>query len=140
MINDLNEYLLILVGEMFHFARPTYGDELTLHFGDLHESRSQVLRDMNYLYGEFILGTRGSYWVSKDELKTDTVVLAIDAFITSYGYGLYLMLSDKNIFLIIPNDSESVVQLADWIFLAPKMSISVGPGLDYQCSTYAKLK
>ena len=132
MINDLSGYLSVLIGETFRIARPTYGDELTLHFGDLHEPKSQVLGCLHYLYGEFILSTRGSYWVSKDELKADTVVLTIYAFTIDIGYGLYLELSDKNVFLILPSSSEPEVELADWNFLTPnKELLSVGPGSSY---------
>lgn len=39
-LSDLQVYLAQLVGEPFRFARVSYGDELTLHFGDLRPSRS----------------------------------------------------------------------------------------------------
>jgi hypothetical protein len=41
----------------------SYGDELTLHFGILRESRSTKLRDRRY--GTYILSFRGSPWVLK---------------------------------------------------------------------------
>jgi hypothetical protein len=60
---DLQAYLTQLVGEPFRFARVSYGDELTLHFGDLRPARSPKLR--NKPYGSYILGVRGSPWVLK---------------------------------------------------------------------------
>ena len=52
-----------LVGEPFRFARVSYGEELTLHFGDLRPARSPKLQD--HLYGACILGVRGSSWILK---------------------------------------------------------------------------
>jgi hypothetical protein len=62
-LSDLQAYLMQLVGEPFRFARVSYGDELTLHFGDLRPARSPKLR--NKPYGAYILGVRGSPWVLK---------------------------------------------------------------------------
>ena len=59
----LQAYLAPLVGEPFRFARVSYGDELTLHFGDLRSARSPKLKA--HLYGAFILGVRGSPWILK---------------------------------------------------------------------------
>jgi hypothetical protein len=52
-----------LIGEPFRFTRVSYGDELTLHFGDLRPARSAKLGDK--LYGAYILGVRGSSWLLK---------------------------------------------------------------------------
>jgi hypothetical protein len=52
-----------LVGEPFRFARVSYGDEITFHFGDLEPARSPKLKDKHY--GAYILGLRGSSWVLK---------------------------------------------------------------------------
>jgi len=41
----------------------SYGDELTLHFGDLRLSDSKKLKDRRY--GTYILGFRGSPWILK---------------------------------------------------------------------------
>jgi hypothetical protein len=62
-LSELQAYLTQLVGEPFCFARVSYGDELTLHFGDLRPARSPKLR--NKPYGSYILGVRGSSWVLK---------------------------------------------------------------------------
>lgn len=62
-LSNLQAYLMQLVGEPFRFARVSYGDELTLHFGDLRPARSPKLR--NKPYGSYILGVRGSPWVLK---------------------------------------------------------------------------
>ena len=59
----LNAYLFQLVGEPFRFSRVSYGDELTLHFGDLRPARSPNLQ--HRLYGAYLLGLRGSRWVLK---------------------------------------------------------------------------
>jgi len=59
----LYAHLAQLVGEPFGFGRVSYGDELTLHFGDLRPARSPKLRDK--LYGAYILGLRGSSWILK---------------------------------------------------------------------------
>ena len=56
----LQGYLAQIVGEPFRFARISYGDELTLHFGDLKPARSAQLG--NRKYGSYIFGTRGSTW------------------------------------------------------------------------------
>jgi hypothetical protein len=59
----LQAYLTPLVGEPFRFARVSYGDELTLHFGDLRPAKSPELKEK--LYGAYILGPRASPWVLK---------------------------------------------------------------------------
>ena len=52
-----------LVGEPFRHARVSYGDELTLHFGDLRPAKSPKLTGKPY--GAYIFGARGSPWVLK---------------------------------------------------------------------------
>lgn len=59
----LQACLAQLVGEPFQFARVSYGDELTLHFGDLRPARSPKLKGKPY--GAYVVGTRGSPWVLK---------------------------------------------------------------------------
>ena len=54
----LQAILAQLVGEPFRFVRVSYGDEPTLHFGDLKPARSPKLHKQPY--GAFILGLRGS--------------------------------------------------------------------------------
>lgn len=68
-------YLSQLVGEPFRFARVSYGDELTLHFGDLRPARSPKLK--HQLYGSHILGLRGSPWILKS--GSEPVVIASGA-------------------------------------------------------------
>lgn len=60
---ELQTYLAQLVGEPFRFARVSYGDELTLHFGDLRPARSPKLK--GHLYGSYLLGVRSSAWLLK---------------------------------------------------------------------------
>lgn len=70
---SLQAYLAQLVGEPFRFARVSYGDELTLHFGDLRPARSPKLKARSY--GAYILGVRTSSWI----LKAGTVPLVLSA-------------------------------------------------------------
>jgi hypothetical protein len=62
-LRGLEGYLAQLVGEPFRLARVSYGDELTLHFGDLRPARSPKLKAKPY--GAYILGLRGSPWLLK---------------------------------------------------------------------------
>jgi hypothetical protein len=62
-LRGLQGYLAQLVGEPFRLARVSYGDELTLHFGDLRPARSPKLKSKPY--GAYILGLRGSPWLLK---------------------------------------------------------------------------
>jgi hypothetical protein len=71
---DLSAYLAQLVGEPFQFARVSYGDELTFHFGDLRPARSPKLKKP---YGSYILGLRGSAWVLKSGVEPLIVAAGI---------------------------------------------------------------
>ena len=77
-LSGLYAYLAQLIGEPFRFARVSYGDELTLHFGDLRPARSPKLKHKSY--GTYILGLRGSAWVlksgSEPVIVTDGVVFS----------------------------------------------------------------
>ena len=66
-LSGLHGYLAQLVGEPFRFARVSYGDELTIHFGDLRPARSPSLK--NKPFGAYVLGMRGSSWVLKAGLE-----------------------------------------------------------------------
>ena len=66
-LSGLYAYLAQLVGEPFRFTRVSYGDELTLHFGDLRPAHSPKLKHKRY--GAYILGLRGSSWVLKSGLE-----------------------------------------------------------------------
>lgn len=59
----LNAYLQQLVGEPFLQCRFSYGDELTLHFGQPREPRSKKL--IHRVVGSFTLGARASGWYLK---------------------------------------------------------------------------
>jgi hypothetical protein len=131
----LSAYLSQFIGEPFQFARVSYGDELTLHFGDLHPARSPKLKGK--LYGAYVLGVRGSSWVlkagteplvitsesapsafgrplGKEELEAGTFieptsrVLAATPFVVKPddGFGLQLGMSDGTTLLILPTPSE----------------------------------
>ncbi len=69
----LQAMLAQLVGELFQFARVSYGDELTLHFGNLRPATLPKLHKQPY--GAFILGLRGSPWI----LKAGTEPLVLTA-------------------------------------------------------------
>ncbi len=56
----LHAHLAQLIGEPFRFVQYSYGDELTLHFGDLEPARHPKLKGR--LYGAFMLGLRASPW------------------------------------------------------------------------------
>lgn len=59
-VSRLNALLTQCVGEPFRLARSSYGDELTLHFGDLRPARSPKLKGL--MYGTYVLGVRASDW------------------------------------------------------------------------------
>jgi hypothetical protein len=89
-VSGLFAYLAQLVGEPFRFARVSYGDELTLHFGDLRPARSPKLKD--HPYGSYILGLRGSPWILKSGLDSEPVVLTagvtLDSLTPAFGQPL----------------------------------------------------
>ncbi len=62
-MGGLNAHLTQLIGEPFQFMRVSYGDELTIHFGNLRPARSPKLP--NKFYGEYVLGMRASRWSIK---------------------------------------------------------------------------
>jgi hypothetical protein len=70
-VSRLQGKLTMLLGEPFQFARVSYGDELTLHFGNLRPARSPKLKGK--LYGEFVLGVRGSPWLLKSPLTSQVI-------------------------------------------------------------------
>jgi hypothetical protein len=63
----LQACLTQLIGEPFRLARISYGDELTLHFGELRLAQSPKFKDKPY--GSYILGVRGSSWILKSGCK-----------------------------------------------------------------------
>lgn len=129
----LQAYLAQLVGEPFRFARVSYGDELTLHFGDLRPARSPKLP--KHLYGAYILGLRGSPWILKPGseplvltaglpavgtpldkegleagryIAVDSLVLSAVPFVAQpvNGYGLQLRMADGATLLVVPSQPE----------------------------------
>ena len=133
-IADLSSQLSTWIGEPFRFARVSYGDELTLHFGDLRQAHSPKLREK--LYGTYILGLRGSSWILKsgpepvvvtsgsadasgralshEELEAGPFiepgsrVLAASPFVVKPvgGFGLELRMTDGSTLLILPAAAE----------------------------------
>jgi hypothetical protein len=71
----LSACLAPLIGEPFRFARVSYGDELTLHFGDLRPARSPKLKDKTY--GSYVLGVRASLWLLKSGAEPIVVASGI---------------------------------------------------------------
>ena len=74
-----------LVGEPFRFARVSYGDELTLHFGDLEQARSVKLKDKRY--GAYILGVHGSSWVLKSSSQPVVITSGMVMNALPAGFG-----------------------------------------------------
>lgn len=68
--------LSALIGEPFRFSRVSYGDELTLHFGDIRPARSAKLKDKQY--ASYILGLSGSSWILKSGSEPVVVTSGVD--------------------------------------------------------------
>lgn len=62
-VESLGSYLQLLTAEPFQFSRWSYGDELTLHFGELLNSTSA--KRAGKKNGSYILRVRGSLWMLK---------------------------------------------------------------------------
>jgi len=67
-VPTLNSFLMRLMGEPFLFARFSYGDEFTLHFGMAREAKHSKLRAAGIKYGTYILKSRGSGWLLKSSV------------------------------------------------------------------------
>src|ERR1700676_2220419 len=81
MLSELSTLLTQLIGEPFRFARVSYGDELTLHFGDLRPARSPKLH--HHPYGAYMLGLRGSPWVLISGSDSEPLVLTAGVMLDS---------------------------------------------------------
>jgi hypothetical protein len=90
-VPGLQMYLAPLVGEPFRLARISYGDELTLHFGDLRPARSPKLR--GHFSGVYILGVRGSAWIIKS--GSEPLVVTAGLFLDSIAADLGKPLSKQ---------------------------------------------
>ncbi len=88
----LHATLSQLVGEPFRFARVSYGDELTVHFGDLKPARSPRLKEKSY--GAYILGVRASSWVLKAGLQPLVVTAGVVLDAPSSAFGMTLNKKD----------------------------------------------
>lgn len=140
-----------LVGEPFRFARVSYGEELTIHFGALRLGRSPKLKTKPY--GVFILGLRGSSWVLNAGTEPvvpaqfvepeSRVVVALPLSIRPMqAIGLQLVFADGSSFLVLPNpqepdaaDEESLPELADWELISLQGFLRVGPGIKWSFET-----
>lgn len=90
-VGGLEAYLAQLVGEPFRFARVSYGDELTLHFGDLRPGRSarSALR-----HGAYIVGLRASPWLLKSGVQALVVTAGVPAVEVPASFGEQLQKED----------------------------------------------
>jgi hypothetical protein len=77
----LGAFLLQLAGEPFLFARFSYADELTLHFGAAREAKHPKLRVAGLKYGSHVLRTRGSAWLLKPGARPIVVTEGLADFI-----------------------------------------------------------
>jgi hypothetical protein len=91
-VPGLQTYLAPLAGEPFRFARFSYGDELTLHFGDLRPARSPKLP--GHFSGVYILGVRGSAWIIKS--GSESLVVTAGVFLDSAAADLGKPLSKQD--------------------------------------------
>lgn len=73
-LSELSTLLTQLIGEPFRFSRVSYGDELTLHFGDLRPAQSTKLK--SHLNGAYILGLRASPWFLKSGSDPMAIITA----------------------------------------------------------------
>ena len=103
-LSDLQACLTQLVGESFRFARVSYGDELTLHFGDLRPARSPKLR--NKPYGAYILGVRGSPWVVKSGSEPLVLAAGINGENLPSGLGKPIRKEELEANPLIPPESR----------------------------------
>jgi hypothetical protein len=62
-VHGLRQYLFQLMGEPFLYARVSYGDELTFHFG--REVELPPFRGRRRARGSHVLTTRASVWMLK---------------------------------------------------------------------------
>ncbi len=76
------ELAAALVGRPYLFARPTYGDELTLHFGDTQPAASPRLAARRR--GTHVLAVRGSAWLLRSGVQAVLV-----------GYGVVPIVTEK---------------------------------------------
>jgi hypothetical protein len=153
--------LLQLQGEPFRFFRFSYGDELTLHFGDLRPARSPKLK--RRLYGAYILGVRASEWllkfgkpgmvasqgervetISKDDFETKELIVPDSRVIRTIpfaiqpqeSFGLEIAFSDGSLLVIMPtteteSTDDDLPEIADWELLSPSGRLQAGPGLEW---------
>jgi hypothetical protein len=105
-LGDLQAYLTQLVGEPFRFARVSYGDELTLHFGDLRPARSSKLK--NKPYGSYVLGVRGSPWVLKSGSEPLVLTAGLDGENLPNGLGKPIRKEELEANPLIPPQSRVV--------------------------------
>jgi hypothetical protein len=100
----LQAYLAQLVGEPFRFARVSYGDELTLHFGELRPARSPKLK--NKTYGAYILGVRASPWILKSGSESLILTAGIDLDNLPNGFGKPIGKEELEATPLIPPESR----------------------------------
>lgn len=70
--DELRAYLQQLVGQPFLWIRFSYGDELTLHFGQPRQYRSSRLARLTK--GSYIIGARASSWFLRTNVPPTVIV------------------------------------------------------------------
>ena len=106
----LQACLAQLIGEPFRLARVSYGDELTLHFGDLRPARSPKLNRRPY--GAFILGLRGSAWVLKSGSEPLVITAGVPVELMPAGLGQPLRKEDLETKPFIEPESRVLAAVA----------------------------
>lgn len=125
-----------LVGQPFLFARPSYGEELTIHFGQLRQPTSPKVKRPR---GSFVLTLRGSVWriahgsgtnllvsdatngqrLELATLETNPPVTAVALVVSvrpfvdpdSVGFGLFLAFTDGARVVIRPDVSDLIAEV-----------------------------
>lgn len=69
---ELRAYLQQLVGQPLLFIRFSYGDELTLHFGQPLKYKSSKLANLSR--GSYIIGARASFWLLRTHVPAAVVI------------------------------------------------------------------
>lgn len=119
-VTALRGYLQQLVGQPFLHARFSYGDELTLHFGEPRESRSKRLAHRSE--GSYIVAARASSWYLKTA-SGPTVTMAATAAAPNIPNG-FVALTTEQIERSELTQPGGRIIVADAIFAWPEAAAS----------------
>jgi hypothetical protein len=103
----LRSQLLVLRGEPFRFTRNSYGDELTLHFGDVRPAWSPKLRKKPY--GTHSLGLLGSSWLL--EALSQSSVIASEG---TFSFGTLLSKEELEARTFVEPESRLMESIPSW--------------------------